>query len=403
MPTRNRVAILATLDTKEVEARFLAAKVRACGLRASLVDLSLRNTESHTRPATRKTVVTEPTRSAREPGNVLADAIERKGLETRQTLNRLSEAGHLDAVVAIGGGKGTVMACIAMGELPYETPKVMVSSARPDVFGRVTGTSNTVIFPAVVDINGLNRFTKLLLGQAALAVSSMARAKMGPSSRQAVAITAFGVTTPAVTACRLHLESSGFESIVFAATGNGGLAMERFVREGVFKVVLDLTTTELADELLGGFGSAGPHRLETAGQLGVPQIVAPGGMDMVNFGPPNTVPPRFRRRLLFFHSPQTTLVRTTPGENERLGWIVGQKLRKATGPVSVLVPLRGFSAYDSEGGPFHDPAATSAWVKGLERSLKHSAVKRDFLDCHINDPAFSKRASDLAVSYLSSV
>jgi uncharacterized protein (UPF0261 family) len=251
-----------------------------------------------------------------------------------------------------------------------------------------------MLYP-VVDIAGLNRLSERILANAAAAVAAMARTAQAEADRSTgadelplIGATMFGVTTPAVTAAREWLERRGYEVLVFHATGTGGRAMEGLMRSGFIGAVLDLTTTELADELVGGVLSAGPERLEAAGALGLPQVVSLGALDMVNFGPPETIPERFRDRTLYRHNPQVTLMRTTPAESAELGRIVARKLNAARGPVTVFVPRGGVSAIDVPGAPFHDPAADAALFDALRDELS-PAIERVELDLPINDEAFA--------------
>lgn len=199
----------------------------------------------------------------------------------------------------------------------------------------------------------------------------------------------FGVTTPCVTEARKELEARGYEVLVFHATGTGGQAMENLVKGGFLAGVLDITTTELADELVGGVLSAGPDRLEAAGAMGIPQVVSLGALDMVNFGPLDTVPERFRHRWLYQHNPTTTLMRTTPEECAELGRIIARKLNSAKGPVAVFVPKRGVSAIDVEGKPFYDPEADQALIAALKANLAPHLELHEW-DADINDPAFAR-------------
>jgi uncharacterized protein (UPF0261 family) len=203
----------------------------------------------------------------------------------------------------------------------------------------------------------------------------------------------FGVTTPGVTAARRILEQRGYEVLVFHATGAGGLAMEQLIADGTFRAVLDMTTTELADEVVAGVMSAGPHRLEAAGSKGIPQLVCPGAIDMVNFGPAETVPAQFRNRQLYVHNPAVTLMRTTPNECAEIARITAIKLNRATGPVTVLIPLQGVSAIDKSGGPFYSQEALNAYRQALKTALS-SAIKLVELDAHINDESFALAAAD---------
>jgi len=244
---------------------------------------------------------------------------------------------------------------------------------------------------SVVDIAGINRISERILSNAAAAIAGMAQVEVTPESgtKPLIGATMFGVTTPCVNEARQLLESLGYEVLVFHATGTGGQSMEGLVKSGFISGVLDITTTELADELVGGVLSAGPDRLEAAGSLGIPQVVSLGALDMVNFGPLDSVPPKFRGRNLYQHNATVTLMRTTPEENAELGKIIGQKLNKASGPLTVFIPLRGVSAIDVEGQPFHDPAADQALFDALKATLRPD-IDVQALDMNINDPRFAQ-------------
>jgi len=216
--------------------------------------------------------------------------------------------------------------------------------------------------------------------------------------RPLIAATMFGVTTPCVMEAKKALEEKGYEVLVFHANGPGGMAMEQLVGEGHIQAVLDITTTELPDELCGGKGSAGPNRLEKAGERGIPQVVVPGAMDMVNYFP-DSIPPQFRTRLLYLHNPATALMRTNVEENRKLGEIMGRKLSWAKGPVVVYIPLRGFSAIDAEGQPFYDPEADRAFVEALKDNLPPTIPVIE-KEAHINDPAFARDLVKALLSFL---
>jgi uncharacterized protein (UPF0261 family) len=255
-----------------------------------------------------------------------------------------------------------------------------------------------------VDIAGLNRISRQVIRQGAAAVVAMAEAAAATTAeagvdRPMIAATMFGVTTPCVTRARQRLEAAGYEVLVFHATGTGGRSMENLVRDGFLAGVLDITTTELADELVRGVLSAGPHRLEAASAHRVPQVVCPGALDMVNFGPRDTVPAEYAGRTFYQHNPQVTLMRTTPSENAELGGIMARKLNRAEGPVIVLLPVRGVSAIDREGQPFYDPAADAAFREALKAALDPRIPVRE-LDLHINDDAFADAAAEALLEQL---
>ncbi|MCA1686486.1 MAG: Tm-1-like ATP-binding domain-containing protein, partial [Planctomycetia bacterium] len=284
---------------------------------------------------------------------------------------------------------------------PFGLPKVMVSTLASGQTRPFVGGSDILMLYSVADLAGLNRLTRTVLTNAAMAMAGMVRPRRPMAQtgddRPLVAATMFGVTTPCVDRARRGLEAAGLEVVVFHATGVGGRSMEGLVRDGRVAGLLDLTTTELADELVGGILSAGPNRLEAAVRAGTPQVVSVGALDMVNFGPIETVPDRFSNRQLHAHNPSVTLMRTTPEENATLGAWVARVLCGATAPAVVMVPLRGVSALDVHGGPFHDPDADCALFEALARGLHgHPFVRVDVRDEHINDPSFA----DAAVQHL---
>jgi uncharacterized protein (UPF0261 family) len=284
-----------------------------------------------------------------------------------------------------------------MRVLPFGLPKVMVSTMASGQVRPYVGVSDICMLHSVVDLSGLNRISRTVLGNAARMTAGMVRPCAAQpaetADRPMVTASMFGVTTPCVEAGRAILEQAGYEVLVFHMTGTGGQTMESFVRDGLIAGVLDVTTTELADELVGGVLSAGPDRLTAAALRGVPQVIAPGALDMVNFGPPETVPEKFKGRLFYQHNPTVTLMRTTPEENDQLGKEIAQKASAAKGPTAVYVPLRGVSALDREGQPFWLPEADRALFASL-RLWMSPHVRLVELDLHINDPEFSRAMAD---------
>jgi uncharacterized protein (UPF0261 family) len=284
-----------------------------------------------------------------------------------------------------------------MRALPVGVPKLMVSTVAAGDTRPYVGTTDLTMMPSVVDVAGINRISERILANAAAAIAGMARAgeRFAPSAaaKPLVGATMFGVTTPCVTVARQRLEEFGYEVLVFHATGTGGRAMEGLMRDGYVTAALDVTTTELADELVGGVLSAGPDRLEAAGALGLPQVVSLGALDMVNFGPMETVPPQFRDRLLYKHNPTVTLMRTTPEECAELGRTIARKLNAALGPVTLFIPLNGVSLIDVDGQVFHDPAADEALFAALRDGLD-SRIEVLALETDVNDPAFARAMAD---------
>ncbi|NYJ04123.1 Tm-1-like ATP-binding domain-containing protein [Petropleomorpha daqingensis] len=388
MGTRT-VVLVGTLDTKGEEYAFLRDRLAASGVETLLVDVGTQGP-----PRTEPDVSREEVAAA---GGVDLAALTDRGAAVAAmcqaapvVVRRLFDEGRCQGVLAAGGSGGTAIATAAMRVLPIGVPKLVVSTmAAGDTSGYVD-VSDVALMPAVTDVSGLNSISAGVLARAAAAMAGMVT--MTPvdlgEARPVVAATMFGVTTPAVTAARAELERRGYEVLVFHATGTGGRTMESLVEAGLVDGVLDLTTTELADDLVGGVLSAGPHRLEAAGRRGVPQVVSLGALDMVNFGPRDSVPPEFAGRNLYVHNPSVTLMRTTPDECVELGRRLGAKLSAATGPVALFVPLRGISAIAGDGGPFSDPEADAALLAGLRATLAPSVEVHE-VDAHINDEAFA--------------
>ena len=317
-------------------------------------------------------------------------------------LAKLAAERRIDGVISLGGGGGTAIATAAMRALPIGFPKVMVSTLASGNTAPYVGVKDIVMFPSIVDVAGLNRISREILTRAAGAVCGMVEAKPVVSEAKPIIVASqFGNTTACIDHARKILEAAGYEVLVFHATGTGGRTMESLIEAGMVAGVLDVTTTEWADELVGGILSAGPTRLEAAARHGVPAVVSTGCLDMVNFGPPETVPAKFAGRKFYQHNPQVTLMRTTPEECAKLGRILAGKLNLSAGPVTVLLPLRGGSVIGAPGGPFHDANADA----GLYSSLK-SALRSDIpvaeMDCAINDPTFAEACAQVLLRQLES-
>ena len=304
-------------------------------------------------------------------------------------LTRLHAEGRLHGVLGIGGSGGTSIVTSAMRALPVGVPKLMVSTVASGDTRPYVGAVDVTMMYSVVDIAGINSISARILSNAAGAIAGMVQASVPElEHRPLVGASMFGVTTPGVTRARERLEELGYEVLVFHATGTGGQSMEALVAGGFLSGVLDMTTTELADDLVGGVLSAGPDRLEAAGAAGLPQVVSLGALDMVNFGPRETVPARFEDRTLYVHNPTVTLMRTSPEECRELGRRVGRKLSAARGPTALFVPLKGVSMIATPGQPFHDPVADEALRAGLAETLKPQVEVHD-LDLDVNDERFA--------------
>ena len=315
----------------------------------------------------------------------------------------LFRQGRFDGIISIGGSGGTSMATPAMRALPVGVPKVMVSTMASGNVAQYVGTSDIVMFPSVVDAEGLNAISMEIFSNAVNAVVGMVKNKkpIEHVNKPLIAATMFGVTTPCIKTAKSYLEEQGYEVLVFHATGTGGKTMEALVRGGFIKGVLDITTTEWCDELFGGVLSAGPHRLEAAGQCGVPQVVSVGALDMVNFGPIDTVPEKYCGRNLYKHNPTVTLMRTTVEENVKLGEVIADKLNSAKAPTVLMLPLRGVSAIDGDGQPFDGPEEDKALFDTLRKNIGKN-VELIEVDANINDDEFSLAAAKKLVSLMQS-
>ena len=392
------VVLVGTLDTKGVEYDYLRSRLRERGVDVVLVDAGVMG-----EPLAQPDVGREEV--ARAAGAEVADlaasgdrgaAVETMARGAAEIVKRLRAEGRLDGILALGGSGGSAIATYAMRQLPVGVPKLMVSTVASGDTRPYVGAVDVTMMYSVVDIAGINQVSERILTNAAAAIAGMADAQsieIAESGRPLVGATMFGVTTPCVTRARERLEELGYEVLVFHATGTGGQSMEALVRGGFIAAVLDATTTELADDLVGGVLSAGPDRLEAAGEVGIPQVVSLGALDMVNFGPMETVPERFRKRRLYVHNPTITLMRTTPEECAELGRRIARKLNAAQGPVSLFIPLRGISLIAVEGQVFHDPDADEALLAALREDLDDSVDVRE-LDTDINDPAFAEAMAD---------
>jgi uncharacterized protein (UPF0261 family) len=312
---------------------------------------------------------------------------------------QLHRQGKVSGVMGLGGSAGTTIATAAMRALPVGVPKLVVSTLASGQVRPFVGTRDILMMYSVVDIAGLNRVSRLVLDNAAAAMAGMVAAHADASERTqemivrpVVAATMFGVTTPCVDAARAVLEAAGCEVLVFHATGSGGRTMEDLIHDGLVAGVLDITTTELADELAGGILSAGPDRLTAASAAGVPQVVSVGALDMVNFGPPDTVPEKYHNRRFHQHNPNVTLMRTTPEEMDRLGLEIANKVCASRGPTCLMLPLRGVSAIDREGGPFWWPEADTALFQSI-RNAMYPQLECLEMDAHINDREFAEAAA----------
>src|SRR5437867_5128537 len=402
------IAILGTMDTKGEEHAFVASQIKQRGHQVLVIDVGALEPPKLAPDITREEV-------ARAAGVDLAALVARRdrgeavGAMSRGApivLARLVAEKKIDGVISLGGGGGTAIATAAMRALPIGLPKLMVSTLASGNTAQYVGVKDIVMFPSIVDVAGLNRISRQILTRAAGAICGMVEAGQAsrlsragetpalPSEDKPIIVASmFGNTTGCVEHARKILEQAGYEVLVFHATGVGGRTMESLIESGMVSGVLDVTTTEWVDELVGGFLSAGPTRLEAAAKHGVPAIVAPGCLDMVNFHGPETVPAKFKGRTFDQHNPQVTLRRTTPEECARLGAILAEKLNASRGPLTVLIPRRAISVISAPGKAIHDPEADQRLFDNLKSRLRRD-IEVIEMDCEINDPPFSEACAN---------
>lgn len=409
------IAILGTMDTKGVEHGFVADLIRQRGHGVLVIDVGTLE-EPRLKPDITRDEVAKA--AGVDLGVLVAkrdrgEAVTAMSKGAPVVLARLAEEKKIDGVISLGGGGGTAIATAAMRALPIGFPKLMVSTLASGNVAPYVGVKDIVMFPSIVDVAGLNRISRQLLTRAVGAICGMvefgvqASACSGPSmlkrevqqDKPIIVASQFGNTTACIEHARKILEAAGYEVIVFAATGTGGRTMESLIETGLVAGVLDITTTEWADELVGGVLTAGPTRLEAAARRGVPAVVSTGCLDMVNFGAPENVPAKFAGRKFYHHNPQVTLMRTTADECAKLGGILADKLNLSTGPVTVMLPLRGGSVISAPGGPFHEPDADDALYSALKSGLRPDIPVQE-LDCAINDPIFAEACAKMLLQQL---
>lgn len=396
------IAILGTMDTKGQEHAFVAEQIGKRGHECVVIDVGILDEPQLKPDVTRFDIAQAAGKdlkalvAKRDRGEAVAAMSEGAPI----VLARLAAEKRIDGVISLGGGGGTAIATAAMRALPIGFPKVMVSTLASGNTAQYVGVKDIVMFPSIVDVAGLNRISRQILTRAAGAICGMVEAQPPQGDTKPVVVASqFGNTTDCVTHARKLFEAEGYEVLVFHATGTGGRTMESLVESGMVSGVLDITTTEWADELVGGILNAGPTRLEAAARNGVPAIVTPGCLDMVNFGPPETVPAKFKGRNFYQHNPQVTLMRTTPEECAQLGKILAQKINLSTGPVTVLIPLKAISVISAPGQKFHDSAADKALFETLKQNLRKDIPIIE-LDCVINDPKFAEACAQTLLKHV---
>ena len=397
------VCVIGTMDTKGEEFAFITDIIEDSSVSTCVVDTGILGEPQLTPDVS----ADEVARAGNSSLKALQDEGDRGNSVTVMAQGAATlvaekyDAGEIDGIISLGGSAGTTIGTAAMQALPIGVPKLMVSTLASGDTSPYVQSKDISMMYSVVDIAGINRLSRQILTNAARAVVGMVttEAPMTTADNPLIAATMFGVTTPCVTKAREILEAAGYEVLVFHATGTGGRAMEDLVKSGFLVGVLDVTTTELADELVGGILSAGPERLEAAGQAGLPQVIVPGALDMVNFGPPDTVPEKFSERHFYQHNPTVTLMRTTAEETAELGKIMARKLNEAKGPTTVFIPVQGVSAIDKTGQPFDSPEARDAWRENLKVHIDDNVTVIE-MDAHINDDEFATKLAETLLDNL---
>lgn len=388
------IAVLGTLDSKGEEHAYLAERIRARGHRALLIDVGTGGPPTIKPDFTRQQV-------ASFTGLDIADLMTRRdrgecvvamSKAAPIFLSKLAASGEIHGVISLGGGGGTAIATAAMRLLPLGFPKLMVSTLAAGNTAHYLGTKDIVMMPSIADVAGLNRLSRVIFSRAAGAICGMVEMEIETGdARPLVVASMFGNTTACVTEAKRIIEEAGYEVLVFAATGAGGRSMEALIESGMVAGALDLTTTEWADEIAGGVLTAGPERMDAVAKAKVPAVIAPGCLDMVNFGERNTVPAKYEGRNFYIHNPQVTLMRTTPEETAQLGKILAQKVNRYEAPSAIMIPRKAISVISAAGQPFHDPAADQALFNAIRENARVAVVE---FDEEINSPVFAKACAE---------
>jgi len=391
------ILIIVTLDTKGPETVYLKDLIEKKGHRAWVMDTGILDHPFFKPDLSRDDVAWAAGTQIRDliRNKNKGKAIQAMAEGSRKIVRQLYEGGKISGIIGLGGAQGTEIGTSAMRALPLGLPKLMVSTVASGYaqFGTYVGTKDLLMMHSVVDILGLNVFSRAILSNAAGAITGMVErgAKIEKPKKKQIGMTIYGTTTPGCMVAKAYLESKGFEVVAFHPNGTGGRAMEEMVEEGILNGVLDMTTHELMDELVGGLHRAGPNRLEAAGRKEIPQVVVPGSIDFIVTGPANSLPPEYRNRKYIAHNPNITLVRTSPEEMKTVGKVMASKLNEAKGPTIVMIPLRGFSYPNRKGEALYDEEGNKAFIKTLKKNLK--GVKVIEVDSHINDPEFANEAA----------
>lgn len=396
------ILLIGTFDTKGEEFSFVRDLIEANGDKVLMMNVGVLEDPPFEPdiPAEEVAIAASSSLEKLRQGANRTESFDVMTQGAKKLTHLLYEKGEFDGVLSLGGGSGTAMATAAMRELPLGVPKVMVSSLASGDVSSYVDISDITFMHSVADISGLNRISRMVLNNAVGAICGMIhQEKSSQNNKPLLAATMFGVTTPCVTAVRKRLEEADYEVVVFHATGTGGRTMEAMIREGHIAGVADITTTEWCDEVVGGVLSAGADRLDAAAEMGIPQVVSCGALDMVNFLAYDTVPETFKSRNLHRHTSNVTLMRTTADECREIGKRIAEKLNRAKSPTVLMLPLKGVSKIDREGEPFFDPDADKALFDSLKTHANDSVIIKEF-DLHINDPAFAEAVAEQMINFL---
>ena len=400
------IAVAGTFDTKGKEFLYVKELIEELGLKTYMINTGVFDSEIEVDVSNKEI--------AKEAGYDIEDIVSRrdramatealsKGMEL--LIPRLYAEGKFDGIISFGGSGGTSLVTPAMRALPIGVPKMMVSTMASGNVSQYVGTSDIIMMPSIVDVAGLNKISKTIFKNAVLAIAGMVGMadkikEVEEDGKPLIAATMFGVTTPCVDFAKEFLEERGYEVLVFHATGTGGKTMESLIDAGFFKGVLDITTTEWCDEIVGGVLGAGPNRLEAAGRNHVPQVISVGALDMVNFGPIDTIPEKFKSRNLYKHNPTVTLMRTTVEENIKFGQKITEKLNASFGKTVLILPLKGVSMIDAPGQPFYGSKEDEALFDTLKNNIDKDKVNIVEMDNNINEKAFAQRAAEELIKML---
>lgn len=400
------IAIAGTFDTKGAEYLYVKNLVEEVGLNPFMIHTGVFEPlfePDVTNAEIAKAAGYDIREIVEKRDRALATEALSKGMQ--KIVPKLYEEGKFDGILSFGGSGGTSMVTPAMRALPIGVPKLMVSTMASGNVEQYVGTSDIIMMPSIVDVAGLNKISKTIFGNAVLAMAGMVGLKTklkqdAVEEKPLVAATMFGVTTPCVTFAKDYLEKKGYEVLVFHATGTGGKTMESLINAGFFKGVLDLTTTEWCDEVVGGVLAAGSDRCEAAAKKQVPQVVSVGALDMVNFGPIETVPKEFFDRNLYKHNPTVTLMRTTVPEVVEIGKKIAEKLNMASGKTTLMLPLKGVSGIDAPGQSFYGPEEDKALFDTLRENINPDIVEVLEFDNNINDQIFGESAAQKLIQLM---